>query len=187
MLQEVKIMFEFKITLDDDDYSLYNQYHLLNSPSGKKTLMYFRLIIPFISFMVVVIFSIADSDFLLILIEAILMTILSVLWIAYSKKILLKSMKKNIKNSKREGKLPYNNEAILKFDDESVHEIAPNTENKTKYSMIEKIAVTEKAIYIYFSSVQAYILPMIAFSDEMEKLKFLDFINLKADILKEAK
>jgi hypothetical protein len=29
-------MFEFKITLDDEDYLLFNQYHLLNSPTGKK-------------------------------------------------------------------------------------------------------------------------------------------------------
>jgi hypothetical protein len=29
-------MFEFKITLSDDDYLLFNQYHLLNSLSGKK-------------------------------------------------------------------------------------------------------------------------------------------------------
>ena len=79
-------MFEFKITLDDDDYLLFNQYHLLNSSIGKKTLMSFRFIIPFICFMVVVIFYIAGSDYKLILIEAIVMTIFSIMWIVYSKK-----------------------------------------------------------------------------------------------------
>ena len=88
---------------------------------------------------------------------------------------------------KKEGRLPYSNEAILKFDDEKIHEIAPNTENITKYSLIEKIAVTEKAIYIYISSVQAYILPVTAFSAEIEKLKFLEFINMKVDILRDTK
>lgn len=53
--------------------------------------------------------------------------------------------------------------------------------------MIEKIAVTEKAIYIYFSSVQAYILPVTAFSEGIEKLKFLEFINLKVGILRDTK
>lgn len=180
-------MFEFKITLDDDDYFLINQYHLLNSPAGKKTLMYFRSIIPVICLMVVVVFGIAGSDSLLILIEAILLTILSIFWVIYSKKILLNSMKKSIKRLKKEGKLPYSNEAILKFDDESIYEITPNTENKTRYSMIEKIAVTEKAIYIYFSSVQAYILPVTSFSGEMEKIKFLEFINMKTGILENTK
>lgn len=180
-------MFEFKITLNDDDYLLFNQYHLLNSPSGKKSLMSFRFIIPFICFMFIVIFCIAGSDFELILIESILMTIISIFWIGFSKKKILKSMNRRITKIKKEGRLPYSNEAILKFDDEKIHEITPNTENVTKYSLIEKIAVTEKAIYIYFSSVQAFILPVTAFSGEMEKLKFLEFINMKVDILKDTK
>ncbi|WFR59307.1 YcxB family protein [Anaerocolumna sp. AGMB13025] len=180
-------MFEFKITLDDEDYLLFNQYHLLNSPSGKKSLMSFRFITPFLCFMVIVIFCIAGSDFELILSEAIVMTIISILWIGYSKKEILKSMNKRIIKMKKEGRLPYSNEAILKFDDEKINEIAPNTENITKYSLIEKIVVTEKAIYIYFSSVQAYILPVTAFSAEMEKLKFLEFINMKVDILRDTK
>lgn len=180
-------MFEFKTTLDDEDYLLFNQYHLLNSPLGKKSFMAFRFIIPFICFMFVVIFCIAGSDLQLILIEAIFLTISSILWVGCSKKMILKSMKNRIKKMKKEGRLPYNNEGILKFDDESIHEITPNTESKTNYSLIEKIAVTEKAIYIYFSSVQAYILPVTAFSEEMEKLKFLEFINSKVDILQDTK
>jgi len=180
-------LLEFKITLDDDDYLLFNQYHLLNSPIGKKSLILFRFIIPFISFMFVIIFLIAGSDFLLILIEAIMLTILSIFWIGYSKRILLKSMKKRMIKIKKEGRLPYSNEAILRFDNESIYEITPKTEGKTNYSLVEKIAVTEKAIYIYFSAIQAYILPVTAFSDEMEKLKFIEFINLKVDSLRDTK
>lgn len=180
-------MFEFEITLDDEDYLLFNQYHSLNSPIGKKDLMLFRLIIPFICFMVVAVCYILRFDFQLILIEAVLMTIVSILWVGYSKKVTLKSVRRRIEKIKKEGRLPYSREAILKFDDEGIHEITPNTENKLKYSLIERVAVTEKAIYIYFSSVQAIILPVTAFSEEMEKLKFLEFINLKAGILSDAK
>jgi hypothetical protein len=180
-------MFEFKITLNDDDYILFNQYHLLNSPSGKKSLMSLRFIIPFICFMFITIFCIAGSDFELILIESILMTIISIFGIGFSKKKILKSMNKRIIKLKKEGRLPYSNEAILKFDDEKIHEITPDTENVTKYSLIEKIAVTENVIYIYISSLQAFILPVTAFSGEMEKLKFLEFMNMKVDILKSTK
>ena len=180
-------MFEFKTTLDDDDYLLFNQYHLLNSPTGKKSLIFFRFIIPFICLVFVVIFFIAGVDFQLILIEAIVMTILSIIWVGFSKKMILISMNRRIKKMKKEGRLPYSNEATLMFDDEIIHEITPNTEIKTKYSLIEKIAVTEKAIYIYFSFVQAYILPVTAFSNEMEKIKFLEFINLKVGILRDTK
>lgn len=86
---------------------------------------------------------------------------------------------------KREGRLPYSNQAIFKFDNEKMQEITPNSESVIKYSLVEKIAVTENAIYIYISSVQAYILPVTAFTDEMEKVKFLEFIKMKSDIIKE--
>jgi AMMECR1 domain-containing protein len=91
--------------------------------------------------MVIVIFIIAGSDLLLILVEAISMLLFSLIWIVRCK----------------------------------------------KYTLIEKIAVTEKAIYIYFSSVQAYILPVTAFAEEKSKLEFLEFINSKVNILRDAK
>lgn len=174
-------MFEFNITLDDNDYLLFNQYHLFNSRNGKNFLRYYRFLAPFVSLIVIAIFYMAGSDFELILLEAILMTIISIWFIGFSKKKIIKFMKVRIKKVKKEGRLPYSNESILKFDEEKIHEITPNTENITKYSLIEKIAVTEKAVYIYFGALQAYILPVKAFSDEMEKLKFLEFINTKAE------
>lgn len=177
--EETKIVFEFKVTLDDSDFILFNKYHLLHSPIGKKSLLPFRFIIPFISFIFVAIFIIIQADLNLIIIEAVSLTLLSVLWIGFSKKMIIKSMENGIKKMKKVGRLPYSREVILKFDDECIHEIAPDTENKTKYTLIEKIAVTEKAIYVYFSSVQAYILPITAFTDEKEKHKFLEFMELK--------
>ena len=174
-------MFEFKITLDDNDYLLFNHYHIFNSRSGKKSLIFYRFIIRYICLMIIFIFWIVGSDFELIIIEAILMAIISIWWIIYGKKSILKSINKRIIKVKKEGRLPYSNESILKFDEEKIHEITPNTENIMKYSLIEKIAVTEKAVYIYFGALQAYILPVKAFTDEMEKLKFLEFINSKAE------
>lgn len=178
----MNILFEFKVNVDDD-YLLFNQYQLLNSRAGKRTLLSFNFIVPFVCLAFILIFIVADFDFQLILFEAIMLRILSILWICYSKKIIFKSIKKNIMKMKKEGRLPYTKEAILKFDDESIHEITPNTESKTNYSMIEKVSVTEKAIYLFINSVQAYILPVTAFSGEMEKSKFLEFINLKVDNL----
>ncbi|MDF2845258.1 MAG: hypothetical protein K0R00_3684 [Herbinix sp.] len=71
-------MFEFNITLDDNDYLLFNQYHLFNSHNGKNFLRYYRFLAPFVSLIIIVIFYIAGSDFELILFEAILMTIISI-------------------------------------------------------------------------------------------------------------
>lgn len=178
-------MFEFEISFDDEDYVQFNQYHLLNSSTGKKTLMYYRFIIPFICLLFVVIFYIAGSDFQLILMEAIAMLIISGLWIGFSKKTMLKSMKKRILKMRKEGKLPYSKEVILKFDDACIYEKAANTENKMNYSLIERVVVTEKAIYLYYGAIQATILPLTAFSNETEKHQFLDFINGKTECFSE--
>lgn len=178
-------MFEFKFTLGDEDYVLFNQYHLLNSPLGKKSLMNCRLSFPAVALALILIFWIVGLDSSLILTEAIVMIISSILWVVFSKKILLKTMSRKIVKMKKGSRLPYSSEGTLTFDGESIHEVTLNTDNRTNYRLIEKIAVTEKAIYIYFSSVQAYILPLTAFSSDLEKQQFLEFITSKVNTLKD--
>lgn len=180
-------MFEFKINLNDDDYLFFNQYHFENSPGGRKALMSFRLVVPCISFMFICMFIVLELGLGLILLEASLLAVLSVFWIVYSKKLILKSMRNGIKKMKKSGKLPYSDEALMKFDDEHIYETTSDSESKREYSSLEKISVTDKAVYIFFSSVQAYILPMSVFSDEAQKHKFLEFISVKAGNLRNAK
>lgn len=179
-------MFEFKITLDDNEYLQFQEYHLSNNPLGKKSLMAVRFIIPIFP-LFVIFFNIKDAGFEANLIVAIVMTILLIIWIARSKKEMLNIIKGRIKNMRKIGVIPYHNEVILKFDDESIYEITPNTEHKDKYSLIKNIAVTEKAIYIYVTPVRAYILPVTAFSEVIEKQKFLEFINMKVDNIRDTK
>lgn len=172
-------MYEFKVTMNDEDYIHFNQYHLMNSPAGKRTLLYFRLVIPIICIGVVTIFMTSNSDYSLVLSETIAMTMISILWIVFSKKMILRNVAKNIKKVKKAGRLPYVKESILKFDDDGIHEIAPDTESRTKYSVVEKIVLTDKAICIYFSAAQAYIVPMNVFSEELERNRFLEFLHMK--------
>ncbi len=176
------MMFHFKFKLNDEDYLLFNQYHLLNSDTGKKSLTTFRLIAPILGLFVVIIFFIAGSEPGLIVVEAIFMAALSILWVVLSKTIMFRSLKKHIKKLKAKGRLPYSNEVEIQFNDENIHEITPNTENKTAYVLVEKIGLTENAIYIYFSAVQAYIVPLSVFKDEEEKHNFLNYIHLKTNI-----
>ncbi len=179
-------MFEYKITLGEDDYIRFNEFHMLNSPSGKKTLMACRLIGPLMCIMVLIVLIIANADILLFLLEAALMTVIAVFWIIFSNRIFFGSLRKRIIKLKKEGKLPYHPESILRFDDEYIHMITPDTENKIKYTMIEKIAATEKAIYIYLNSMMASIIPTTVFSDDAEKQRFLEYIKSKAVNLKYA-
>ncbi|WP_160319138.1 YcxB family protein [Youngiibacter fragilis] len=180
-------MIEFKVTLSDQDYLHFNWYQLSNSAAGKRALLSYRLILPVILYILLFVLFVIDSDFKIIFFAAIVVTIMSALWVAFSKKTTFNIMKNDIERIRKEGIQPYNKDAILRFDDEGIHAIIPNFENKSKYALIEKIAVTENAIYIFISAIQAYILPVTTFKDEAEKLKFLDFIELKSNVLREIK
>ena len=177
-------MYEFKVTLDDEDYILFNQYHLLNSSAGKKSLLFHRLTFPAISLLAIVIFILAEADQQLILSEAIMLIIVSVFFIIFSKKRILRSMKKRIIKMKKDGRLPYHDEAVFKFDEENMYEIASMSENVTNYALIEKIAITDGAIYIYINSLSAYIIPVSVFATEAEKSEFLEFISSKVNSYK---
>ncbi len=91
-------------------------------------------------------------------------------------------MKRGMKKLKNEGKLPFASETLIKFDDESIYETTQNVENKVKYSMVEKVGVTDKAIYAYISSVQAIIIRNDVFADDEEMQKFLEFIRFKTGV-----
>jgi MFS superfamily sulfate permease-like transporter len=172
-----KNMFEFQVTLTDEDYLQFNVYHMLNGPDGKRSLLFTRLVVPMICFLTVLTSAYSDPE--LAVIEAVILTIISVLWVIFSKKILAKSMKDNVNRMRKNGKLPYSAASIIKFDDACVHEITPDTETKTRYSAIEKIYDTEKAVYLFYSSLQAYILPANTFSNEAEKMRLMSFLHVK--------
>ncbi len=106
-------MFEFKINLSHDDYILFNNYSFLNSPSGKRLLMINKMMIPIFCFLCVVVLIAFNLDVLLILIEAIVLTILSILWIFFDKKIFLRILDKNLRKTEKEGRLSFEGEAVL--------------------------------------------------------------------------
>ena len=51
---------------------------------------------------------------------------------------------------------------------------------KKDYSVIEKIIITEKTVYLYTSAINAYIINSDFFKDENEKSDFRDYIISKA-------
>lgn len=172
-------MFEFNVELNDEDYIQFNQYHMINSPMGKRNLMIYRAIIPIVCFFVISIFWMAGVDGLLIFFEFVPLTILSLLWVIGSKRIIIRSVKRNINRLKKEGRLPYEKQYVVKFQEEIIHEITSEEESKIKYSKVEKVIATENYVYVYLSSVHAIILPLKVFKDRIKMEEFLGFINNK--------
>ena len=175
-------MYKINYKLNDDDDIAFYEYHLKTSSTGKKTLLRYRLQIPFFCLLILLIFCIAKLDSVVIISEAVFMLVVSIIWIVFADKIFFRSFKKNINKIRKEGKVPYSNEGTLVFDEEFFKDINPKTETKTLYSGVEKIVVTEKAIYIYIGAAQAHIIPITCFGSEEEKQNFLNFITSKVKL-----
>ncbi|MBU1142561.1 MAG: YcxB family protein [Firmicutes bacterium] len=172
-------MFQIKNSITKDDYLVFNQYHLLHSEQGKRAINMFRILTPVVSLLAIVIFWIAEVSQTLLIAEIIALSIVSIVMAFYSKKILLKSIKKNIRKLEKDGKLPFNKETTITFNDDSLHEKTIHTETSIQYAAIEKIIQGDQAIYVYFSALQAFIFPYRSFESDEQKNEFITFLNAK--------
>ena len=108
-----------------------------------------------------------------------LYTIISVIWFFVVKPLFMLVMKLNIKLIKKDGRLPYGKDVLIQFNEDYFIENTNETESKVKYEIIEKIVCGMYAIYIYISSIQAFIVPFSVFENEEQRNEFLEFVNNK--------
>ena len=172
-------MFQIKNSITKDDYLSFNQYHLLHSEQGKRAINMYRIVTPVLSLLAIVIFWIAEVSQMLLITEIIALSIVSIVMAFYSKKLLLKSIKKNIRKLEKDGKLPFNKESTITFNDDSFQEKTIQTETSIQYTAIEKIVQGDQAIYVYISSLQAFIFPYRLFESDEQKSEFITFLNAK--------
>ncbi|MDO4170016.1 MAG: YcxB family protein [Lachnospiraceae bacterium] len=172
-------MLEIQFHLTDNDYITFNEYHMQHSSSYKKVLLFNKFFGSVVCLVLIVLFFIFSDDLLIIITEAIVLGALSIIMIMRAKNRMRRNIEKQIKAVKKDGRLPYEPDGKLVFTDEEIIEITSDYESRTNYSLIEKICITDEAVYIYTSSVQACIIPNTSFQDEAEKEQFLTFLRTK--------
>lgn len=172
--------FRFNIRLTEEDYFNFNLFHLYNDPSSRKTLVVVRICLNVILFSALILQLIILKDITVALITAVLLLIPVVLLNLFYNKYWEFMTKRQIKGMKKHGKLPFPPESLLEFYDNYSVEITPYTRTEHNYSSFEKIYLSQhRYIYIYISSVQAYIIPLSAFSSEEHFNSFMNFISTK--------
>lgn len=163
-------MLQLNYKLTDEDYIEFNEFHqLIHSEVGKRNLFFLKLIGPMISVLAIVIFILARAEVMLIVIEVTALSIFSMVWIALAKKIMKRGIRKTILKMKETDGLPFAEETTVNFTEDRIVEITKNQELKVDYKKIEDVCETEKAFYIYISSVQAIIIPKRVFDQDEEK------------------
>ncbi|MDR2865911.1 MAG: YcxB family protein [Methanomassiliicoccaceae archaeon] len=172
-------MYRFEYTASREDFLRFNEYHLSNSPSGKRTILIFMLILPAIMLLFLILSLINGNDAASILFMVVIYAVISVIWILAVKRMIFRNFRRVIAKMEKEGKMPYGMRTVLQFEEDMMIESTDDTENKVRYSGIEKIGIGSDMIYIYIGAIMAALVPLSAFRNDEEKDEFLRFINGK--------
>ena len=174
-------MFEFDYTVSEKDYIDFNRYHAQNSPAGKRarTIAIYIMLAALLLVLLSDIFSGNTGGIIYTLIAFLVMGIIMLL-------LLGPMMRWNIKLStklmKKSGRLPYDSQVNLRFEDELIIEKSPMTEVKTSYAKLERIAVGPSGVYLYNSAISAILIPNTAFTNAAQKYDFLQFMHQKTNL-----
>lgn len=167
---------KFQYELTKQDYIDFNIYHIRNSGTLKRTLFIQRYVIAviylFIPFILVKVTDIPLWYWLSAF------TITAVLWVTFYPKYFVSGTIKRILKMLDEGRnKDMLGKHIFTVNEEGIIEESENGESKINWSGVEKVIETEKHIFIYISSISAYIIPKSTFEDEDIKNEFLKSLD----------
>ena len=149
---------EINYHLTEEDYLNFNMFHIKNSKTAIRSLQMQRIIGPLIFLISSYVFSrIGDVPFVGLFIT---FSILSILWFIFYPKYfynhVIRHVKKMIKEGKNDGLL---GDHRMLITDEGIVDSTTNGETKVTWSGIKEFKEDENNLYLYNSSVSAYILP----------------------------
>lgn len=177
------MLYRFDVNLTEQDYYEFNRFHLFTSHYGKKQFEKIRIltsVIPLILFILRFASYVLSGFAAENLAVCIVYILLSVFLFFISKPLVWFISKLQIKQMKKQGKLPFTPASTLEFYDDSFVEITPDNKTESKYSLVDSIYIVNgKMIYIFTNSVLAYMLPVKVFESEEQYNSFMDFITEK--------
>ena len=78
------------------------------------------------------------------------------------------------------GKLPFDPVSTLEFYEDKMVEITALQRTEQSYSIFERICVVkDRYIFLYKSSVSAYILPVLQIKEQLNQEDFIEFLSKK--------
>ena len=168
-------MYKFTYELSKDDYIDFNMHHSKASPSIRKTFISLRFIIPILFIIFPLVFPLLIKSEVEIAPIAIFV-IIAMLWILIFPRFFWKDMEKRIcKIVDESDNGDLFKSRTVKISDMGIEEILYNGTNTRKWSAVTKIDESVKSMFIYFSAVEAAIIPKKLFEDENALQKFRDF------------
>ncbi|AXI00115.1 YcxB family protein [Sporosarcina sp. PTS2304] len=149
---------EIEYELTEEDVIAFNLYHVKNSKVGKNSLQWQRFVSPMIFFMFAYFLSIfTDMEkgplFLVFGLTAILWVILYPKYFYFH---ITRQVRKMLKEGKNEGLI---GQHIMKMNKTGITDQTQVGETKVQWSGIQRVIEDADYLYIYTSTISAYILP----------------------------
>jgi hypothetical protein len=163
---------KFNYNLTEDDFIKYNLFHVKNSESALKSLKMQRFLTPVLyAIIAYVLSSFADIPFLYAFIPFL---IVSILWVVFYPKYFYNRITRHTKKMVTEGK----NEGLLgkhsmNLTEEGIVDSTSSGETKVHWSGIEKFKEDDSNLFLYNSSISAYIIPKRDLTDLEEVRTYL--------------
>ncbi|MEI6131243.1 MAG: YcxB family protein [Bacillota bacterium] len=160
--------------ITEQDYVDFNLYHFSKSKEFIKSRLVILVLCPALFAFITFNFSGSGSMFS----NIIRVVLFAVIWIIFypivQRSMLINNVKKLLKDGKNKDLLGRHE---FVFDEEGIIERTENAENRAKWAGIEKIVETKKAIYLYNSSVSAYIIPSQSFEKGEILAGFVEYLH----------
>ena len=148
---------KIKYNLTEEDYLEFNMFHVKNLKAVKRTLNLQRFLTPI--FFIIASFVLSKVGSMSFLEVFITFLVVSIIWVIfyprYFYSYVIRNTKKMIKEGKNDGLL---GEHYMVLSEDGIIDSTSNGETKVTWSGINTLSEDRQNIYLYNSSVSAYIL-----------------------------
>ncbi len=158
---------EYQITVTEDEYIRFNVFHAQRTAAGRrKKLLWVYLI----CFLVVLASVIAARSPELYLIGALWLVLVLILGFFSSSKGMEMLIRRNIRKMWKDGKLPYQTNATVVFQEDQILWQYDRGTLNIPYSDIENAYQDQGFLYLYYGVQQALLLPERCLNGDTEKV-----------------
>lgn len=172
--------YRFDITLTEADYLDFNRFHVLESAAGKKVNRKGKLTILAVFLGLILLELVGtgwNADFFFYLA---IMVPLGILSICFFNKLELFMVKLSIRQLKKRGKLPFDEQTTYEFYEDKFVQTVPDSRMEQSYSGLERICVVpDRMLLLYRNSSQAFVLPISQLRQQADLDGFIRFLSQK--------
>lgn len=168
-----------KFVLTDDDYSAFGRYRILFTPGGRKLVNRQRLTYFISGVCIAGLFSLFPVDHNFAMVAYIVAAVIGIGGPVFSERMLLRQQDKAIKNSADSIERVHPVENVVTIGDDALTTDAGDDHQTFDYKDIQRVDLTEEAIYVWMSDTMIMPIPVRAFAGMPEMKEAYQLIRQK--------